>query len=332
MTTKDIWHYPATITDPSTTTEIAQFGPAGDFTNTTTAAVINNYSGRQQMVWFTGFATQWSASSNFLMHAHINWMTRGLCKFPISHSWFRFSHIRILTLLPDSGRKRMFFGTQVDDLQLATTLYQPSTSRFRVRTSDLDEHVAWQKRLNARLPAGSSYVVEMGHNGNGNVEWAINVSNGTCNPKVPISYSQLPAPPLEFQKDLGTGTDVWPTTPTSYTWTKACVQQDPIGAWFMKAANRDAFLHVSHTFSHENLNNATYSDVNKEMKFNIAWLSQTGISSGKFSKNSLIPPAITGLHNGDAIKAFLDNGITVVVGDSSRPPLLNQVCSLHTTF
>lgn len=85
MTTQDIWHYPARITDPSTTTEIAQFSPAGDFTNTTTAAVINNYSGRQQMVWFTGFATQWSVSSNFLMHAHINWMTRGLCMFPLAH-------------------------------------------------------------------------------------------------------------------------------------------------------------------------------------------------------------------------------------------------------
>lgn len=278
------------------------------------------------MVWFTGFDTHWSISSNFLMHAHINWITRGLCKFP-----FYWIYVRLLTLCLDSGRKRMFFGTQVDDLQLATTLYQPSTSRFRVRTSDLDEHVAWQKRINARLPVGSSYVIEMGHNGNGNVEWAIlQGTNGTCDPNIPIRYTELTAPPLEFQKVLGTGTNIWPTTPTSYNWTKACIQQDPIGAWFMKAANRDAFLHVSHTFSHENLNNATYSDVNKEMKFNIAWLSQTGISAGRFSKNSLIPPAITGLHNGDAIKAFLDNGITTVVGDSSRPPLLNQVCSLHS--
>ncbi|CAG8959323.1 hypothetical protein HYFRA_00013093 [Hymenoscyphus fraxineus] len=300
VTTNSIYHYPAVITDPSTTTEIAQFSPAGAFTNTTTAAVINNFSGRQQMVWFTGFATQWSASSNFLMHAHINWITRGLY----------------------AGRRRMYFGTQVDDMHLATTIYQ-DTRRFRVRTTDLDEHVAWQKRLQARLPAGSSYIIEMAHNGNGNVQWALQKDNGICNPKTYISYSQGPAPPLEFQKVLGTGTNVWPTSPASYSWSNDCVRQDPIGAWFTVAANRDAFLHVSHTFSHENLNNATYSDVNKEMRFNKAWLDRSTISAGNFSKNSLVPPAITGLHNGDAIKAFLDNGISVVTGDNSRPPITN---------
>lgn len=51
-----------------------------------------------------------------------------------------------------------------------------------------------------------------------------------------------------------------------------------------------------------------------------------GISAAsKFSASGLIPPAITGLHNGDAIKAFMDNGITSVVGDNTRPVLKNQV-------
>jgi len=36
------------------------------------------------------------------------------------------------------------------------------------------------------------------------------------------------------------------------------------------AANRNAFAHVSHTFTHLNLNNATYSDAAKEIKFNQA--------------------------------------------------------------
>lgn len=31
------------------------------------------------MVWFLGFATDWSQTSNYLQHAHIHWMTRGLC-------------------------------------------------------------------------------------------------------------------------------------------------------------------------------------------------------------------------------------------------------------
>jgi hypothetical protein len=36
-----------------------------------------------------------------------------------------------------------------------------------------------------------------------------------------------------------------------------------------------------------------------------------------------IPPAITGLHNGDALRGFLDNGILCGVGDNTRPVLRN---------
>lgn len=33
------------------------------------------------MVWFMGWATDWSQTSNYLQHAYIHWMTRGLCEF-----------------------------------------------------------------------------------------------------------------------------------------------------------------------------------------------------------------------------------------------------------
>jgi hypothetical protein len=83
LSTIGLWHYPATITDPSIATEIAQFAPSddGEFNATSTAAIINNFGGREQMVWFTSWGTDWAETSNFIMHAHIHWMTRGLCKF-----------------------------------------------------------------------------------------------------------------------------------------------------------------------------------------------------------------------------------------------------------
>jgi hypothetical protein len=56
------------------------FDPAPGFDSKTVAGIINTIEGRQQMVWFMGWAVEWSASSNFLQHAHIHWMTRGLCK------------------------------------------------------------------------------------------------------------------------------------------------------------------------------------------------------------------------------------------------------------
>jgi hypothetical protein len=66
----------------------------------------------------------------------------------------------------------------------------------------------------------------------------------------------------------------------------------------------------------------------KETTFNQAWLNQVGLAEAKrFSPQGIIPPAITGLHNGDAIKAWLDNGITNAVGDNTRSALVNSVNS-----
>ncbi|KAJ9624033.1 hypothetical protein H2203_005480 [Taxawa tesnikishii (nom. ined.)] len=294
MTTEGLWHYPATITNSSIAYEVAQYAPGGSFTGTTTAAVINQIGGREQMAWFQSWATDWSATSNFLQHAYIHWMTRGLFV----------------------GRRRIYLSTQVDDVHLETALYQPAGTNFRLRTADLQAHVTWQKALNARLPAGSNYFMELGHNGNGNIEAAIE-AGGSCNPNSAIEYADQVDTALEFMKPLGTGTDIWPTTPTNYSWSLACAKKDTLASWFMTAANRDAFAHVSHTFTHEALDNATYADTYKEINFNIAWLKQV-------LPKGLIPPAITGMHNGDAIRAWKDNGLTAVVGDNTRPVLMNQ--------
>lgn len=82
---------------------------------------------------------------------------------------------------------------------------------------------------------------------------------------------------------------------------------------------------MSHTFTHEDQDNATYFDVYREITWNNAWLAQVGIASAaKFSKG-IIPPAITGLHNGDALKAWIAGGVTYVVGDNTRPVLMNSL-------
>lgn len=87
-------------------------------------------------------------------------------------------------------------------------------------------------------------------------------------------------------------------------------------------------MHISHTFTHEAQDAATYSDVMKEISWNQAWIAQWGLNSSKwFSGRGLIPPAITGLHNGDALQAWSDNGLVNAVGDNTRPVLLNPVRS-----
>jgi len=80
-----IWHYPAIITDDSIAWEVAGFGPAGEFfEEPSTAAIINRIDNHEQMVFFMGWATDWALVSNYLQHAYIHWMTRGLCKSGIS--------------------------------------------------------------------------------------------------------------------------------------------------------------------------------------------------------------------------------------------------------
>lgn len=85
MSTQGLWHYPAVITNSSMAKEVAQFASSGSFNSKTSAAVINTFGTRQQMVWFSSWATDWSPTSNFLQHAYIHWLTRGLCQSSLSY-------------------------------------------------------------------------------------------------------------------------------------------------------------------------------------------------------------------------------------------------------
>jgi hypothetical protein len=294
----NIFHNPAKITNSSIAWEFAKFQGSG------TAAVINQIGARQQMVWFLPFALDWAASSNILQHAWINWITRGMYL----------------------GFRRTYFSTQVDDMFLETPLYRPDGQTYRCKPDDLSMHVDWQVDINSRMPKGSEYFLEIGHNGNGDIEAATDTTDGErlCNPKNGIEYpDQIDGPP-DYTKPPGTGNDIWPTTPTKYQWSLDCAEIDELQNWFEDEDNRDAFAHISHTFTHEDLTNATYADTSREITFNQAWLKQVGLYNAKrFSPNGIIPPAITGLHNADALKAWLDNGIVNVVGDNTRPLLLN---------
>ncbi|KAL5339246.1 hypothetical protein BJX70DRAFT_364799 [Aspergillus crustosus] len=300
VSTQGLWHYPASISDSATTKEIARFAAGGGISSASTAAVINNFDGRQQLVYFIGFDTVWSQTSSYLQHAWITWITRGL------HAGFR----------------RVNLNTQIDDMFLNTDIYQPAGDIFRITTADMDGISAWLPSIRAKLNPGSTYYVEIGHNGNGNVQSGEEVAGeNTCSPGA-IYWDAPPSVPLEWKKPLGTGESVWPTTPTSFTWNTNCLNADPLLIWFQEHLNE--YAHLSHTFTHLAQNNATYEDINKEISFNQVWLERVGFTAANyFTSNGIIPPAITGLHNGDALRAWWDNGITNCVGDNTRPALLN---------
>ncbi|KAF1999707.1 hypothetical protein P154DRAFT_535215 [Amniculicola lignicola CBS 123094] len=300
MSTQGLYHYITTITDPSTTWEFARFGSNSVFSTASTAGVINNFSGREQMAFFITWATDWSPTSNYLQHAYITWMTRGLY----------------------AGYRRVNLNAQIDDMMLATPIYN-SANQYRVVPADMNDIKAWVPTINAKMNPGSLFRPEIGYNGNGNIiQVDPNSSDSACTPG-PI-FTGYDATDAEWEKPLGTGVTMWPTTPTNYTYTSTCLVKDTLSQWFQTASNRALFYHLSHTYTHMHLNNATYGDVYKEISFNQKWLAATGLSSGTFSPKALIPPAITGLHNGDALQAMYDLGLRNAVGDNARPALRNQ--------
>ncbi|KAM7217685.1 hypothetical protein V8F06_006940 [Rhypophila decipiens] len=304
VSTIGLWHVPAVITNPSIATKFAEFEPSGQWTTTTVAGVINRISGREQMVWFTTWATDWALGPNYLQHASIHFLTRGLFV----------------------GARKIRFNTQIDDVMLDTEIYQ-STERFRIRIGDLEAHKDWMSNINGRMPTGSNYFLELAHNGAGDLEVANqnDPNDNICTPDTYVLTGSPPTvPPTEFVKPLGTGTSYWKSGYNMYTWSQVCAKLDPLTNWFTINGNKNAFSHLSHTFTHLHLSNATYSDTNKEIQFNQQWMASIGLNTAnKFSPNGLVPPAISGLHNGDAIRAFLNNGIKYVVGDNTRSLLRN---------
>ncbi|ESZ97904.1 hypothetical protein SBOR_1703 [Sclerotinia borealis F-4128] len=306
MSSKGIYHYPTQIINSTLAKEFLQFGASSDgqFTTASTAGVINNIGGREQMVFYVPFSTDWAVTSVWLQHAWIDWGTRGLY----------------------TGYRRALLLTQIDDMFLESDIYSPTGTTYRIGADDLAQHITFMRTINSKLNPGSNWFIEVGHNGNGNIEQS-DVSDKTgniCRPG-PIEYAEQIDTPLEFVKPLGTGNTIWPTTAGLYAnYSSTCLNDDPLLKWWTTPSNLNAFAHISHTFTHEDQNNATYSDVYKEMTWNQAWLAATGIANAaKFSPKGLIPPAITGLHNGDALKAWSDSGIIHAVGDNTRPALLN---------
>jgi len=180
------------------------------------------------MVWFMPWATDWSQTSTFLSHAWIHWMTRGIYL----------------------GFRRVYLSTQVDDMFLESPIYYPSGSLFRVRPEDLSTHINWMKQINAKLPAGSSYTIEIAHNGNGNVKTATTIDEDAggrakCKPQDSINFVETGGIPEEWVKPTGTGTSLWPSTPARFSWTDSCCSLDPLETFFSNKSNLNAFYHVS---------------------------------------------------------------------------------------
>lgn len=63
----------------------------------------------------------------------------------------------------------MFLETEIYN-QTAIDAGVSSPTNFRIRTADMANHKTWTTTIQKKMPTGSSYFIEIGHNGNGNID------------------------------------------------------------------------------------------------------------------------------------------------------------------
>jgi hypothetical protein len=77
------------------------------------------------------------------------------------------------------------------------------------------------------------------------------------------------------------------------------------------------FPWINHTYSHENLDTASYDVVYQEITRNNQAAASMGIQN--YDRRALVTPDISGLSNPEAMSAAYDAGVRFVVSDTSRP-------------
>ncbi|KAJ3017196.1 UNVERIFIED_CONTAM: hypothetical protein HDU68_011805 [Siphonaria sp. JEL0065] len=243
----------------------------------------------------------------------------------IGNIWFQWATKGLYT-----GIRRIYFTPQIDDVFLTTDGNDENGKAvaFRISNADVQGIIDWMPDVNSRLPAGSNLTVEMAYNGNGVMEILTNLAN---DPNYYLNIDpDMTDTGLDWKKPLGTGQTLWNLTGVNTNWNKAALAADTLYNFFSAPGNLTSvtskFLWCSHTFTHEIFNNNTYSDVANELNFNFHLASKDlwGLDGQPFwSNRSMVTPGISGIFNGDALRALTDFGITGVVGDSSRNKTLN---------
>ncbi|KAJ3039533.1 hypothetical protein HDV00_012109 [Rhizophlyctis rosea] len=312
IATSGLYHVPASITNTTTTRSFLTLGASSDggFTAGSSAGVIIKYDdGREQMAFYISFGW-WSPTSVFLSHIYVPWATRQLYQ----------------------GFRRIYLQLQVDDIFLSTTVPAtanpglPATAEYdyRITPNDVSIHNTWQRTLQTNvLPTGSNFKLVMGFNGNGVLETVDSTK------MVEVDNDQGD---YDYIQPLGAGTTAWPANTAAYKpYTATDLKKDTLFNSLMGTTTGIAnYWWCSHTYTHEKLNNCSRSDVDNELAFNLYFADVAGLSKSPYWTNkTMITPSISGLRNGDAIRSMVAHGISMVVGDTSRPDINNQTYPFH---
>jgi len=237
-----------------------------------------------------------------------------------SHLWILWSNYGII-----NGYRRLYFDIQIDDFftdncfNSSNCSMDPTAHHYRTSVEDMENIAEWQSDVSSRLPKGSDIRIELAINGfhilNKAQHKHLIVQDWTDYPQYNNGYKK----PLEENGSTRWGDNI------DSEWDDNILQQnDELYKYFKDPKNQDNFYWVSHTFSHQKLDYASYHDADTEMKLNIKMSSEPYLGMYNrpcFSPNSIVTPEISGLHNGDALRALSENNVFYAVGDTSRPDL-----------
>ncbi|KAJ3126131.1 hypothetical protein HK098_007842 [Nowakowskiella sp. JEL0407] len=288
LSTEGLYHYPSQILNTTAAKPILIFkgGSQPHFpADTVGAVVIRHIDNREEMVFFISFS-DWSITSLILGHMWIDWGTRGLYM----------------------GNRQIYLGTQIDDFFLETegpTLPNQSSKIYSTSPSDMDNLAQWRRDLHTRLPKGSNFKIELAYNGIGMLMKG--------NPAATLNIDSENYVLNDFVKPLGGGDNRWPNPVPSDAdigiTNESIASSNPLFNYFNGLDRRQKQCECDLEFS------MNIKATKSLLKF---------FNESYFSPNSIVTPQISGLRNGDAIKAIVDNGINYAVGDDSRPELISD--------
>ncbi|KAJ3098881.1 hypothetical protein HDU96_010899 [Phlyctochytrium bullatum] len=311
MPTSGLFCYPARLNETTSSIPIVTFTSSSLIPANSHAAVHYRLDSglREQLSFFCPFGAD-IATSLALSHVWFQWASRGA--FP--------------------GIRRVYLSPQVDDFFMSTIAQNISGIRgagedYRTSVADVQGLVEWQKGVNSRLPDGSMFKLDMAFTGNSILYQSRAFHNNSVVLLQPVGVTR--AANRSFLKPPGTGYTLWPETSTlNLTWDVAAIRRgDPVFDMFY--GNNDAlgqFFWNHHSFTHEIFDNNTYGDTYNEIQFNYRMatlLSLPSHPSNIWSNASMVTPDISGIFNSDALRAMHDSSLRHLIGDISRPDLLN---------
>jgi len=301
-TNNNFYHTPVTITNSNIATPIFYFEPCDELQERTVGAVYAKLEdGRERLNFYIPTAS-WSLDAIVLNHLWIQWGTRTIY----------------------NGIRRISFTPHIDDFFISTNCVdittpdecaiEEQTEEFRISQSDIEDFIAFKKNITEKMPEGSSFTVDLAFNGNGLLP---------DSDQLQVDGERYVE--IDFIKPMGEGVTNWPVNRFEPNWTEEYLSRDKLYQYFKVKENRANFFWSSHTFTHENLDNASRSDIDNEIRVNIEMAKMLDLVDEEWwSSKSIITPQISGLHNGDAIEIFRQYGIVSATGDISRDDITNS--------